>query len=377
MRPPETKRSTPLLPRIGFFVIAFLVAAGSAPSIAKEQSKPRPTATDATLRIDEFWQWWRTAAPRLAAKIDAGQAASIAGEVGARVEAIDSRLSWETGPGRKGARHHLALSSEGDIELRILTERWLARGPAADATWEYYPARQAFPRSSTWSLKLDNLEIDFPKVAVKFETVAARELVSLVLYHPAIAKLDERGRARVAFLTLDNLLGEDGVERWIGEISTSAEPLPGAGSLDDLAASVKALEKSATGERFTILKKELPDGGIVVATVNLALKRVDHLLMDRSLVVTMPLREPTPAGLTTDAEAATLNALEDELTGLLGRDAIYIGRETGHSTRTLYFHVGATAPAEDRARAWTQRHSERQIGVTIERDPRWEVLRRW
>jgi hypothetical protein len=163
---------------------------------------------------------------------------SIAEEVGARVSAIDPRLAWETGPGLNGAHHHFALSAEGDIELRVLTQRCIARAPAADATWEYFPARQAFPRRGDWALEFEKVggaTFDFPRARVGFQIDTERELAHVKFHHPALAKVDENQRATAAFLTLDSVLGEDGVERWIGRIETSAEPIPDGKTLRELA----------------------------------------------------------------------------------------------------------------------------------------------
>jgi hypothetical protein len=135
----------------------------------------------------------------LAASVEAGQANSIVGELSTRVRAIDPRLDWETGPGLKGARHHLALSAAGDMELRALTERWLSLAPPADNNWEYYPARQAFARKGVTLVDARDVLIDVDSVRVGLETDAAREVFS----HPALAKLDELQRARTAFLTLE------------------------------------------------------------------------------------------------------------------------------------------------------------------------------
>jgi Family of unknown function (DUF695) len=140
---------------------------------------------------------------------------------------------------------------------------------------------------------------------------------------------------------------------------------------------VKALEKSATGERFAVLDGKTASGQPMVATINLAVKRLDHLLMDQSLTIRIKLTEATPQGLTSSAEAATLNALEDELMRALGRDAVYIGRETGQGERVLHFHVATAGPAEQRTRAWASGHPERQVSITAGPDPRWEILRRW
>ena len=72
-----------------------------------------------------------------------------------------------------------------------------------------------------------------------------------------------------------------------------------------------------------------------------------------------------------------LNALEHELTDLLGHDAVYIGRETGRGNRTIHFHTAAARPAELRARTWAKGHPERAIEIAPRHDPRWEVLQRW
>lgn len=345
---------------------------------ASTPAKP-PQTDDVDARIDAFWTWWRGASPRLAAAIDAKKAVSITAEVGAHVDAIDSRLAWETGPGLHGARHHFSLSSEGDIDLRVLTERWVARAPRSDGTWEYYPARQAYPRDY-WALELHDAagtKIDFSAVKVGFETNVDRELINVRFHHPALAKLDDNERARAAFLTLDNVLGEDGVERWVGAITPSVDPIVDGRPLDALRQEVEKLKKIATGERFAILKGKTADGQPMIATVNLALKRLDHLLMEEHLTVTFPLSSPTPQGLTTPEEADVLNKVEDELLAALGHDAVYIGRETGQRQRVLHFHVASAGPAEARSRAWAKQHKERRAVVTIAHDPRWQVLRRW
>src|SRR5258708_1338094 len=87
-------------------IVAALTAAGYA-HVSGKRRKPVEgiSSGEVGVRLDAFWSWWRMAAPRLAATIDASQADSIAGELSAKVHAIDPRLAWETGPGLKGAHH--------------------------------------------------------------------------------------------------------------------------------------------------------------------------------------------------------------------------------------------------------------------------------
>lgn len=366
-------------------LVPLLLAAVAPVAHAEAPGRERgPTARaapdEAEAKIDAFWIWWRTSSERLAAAVDSGRGASIAVELGAQVHAIDRRLAWETGPGLRGARHHLALSSEGDTELRVLAERWLARAPAADAAWEYYPARQAGPREVTLSLALRDAptaSVDLAKVTVGFESDPARELVHVTFHHPALSKLDEGQRTTAAFLVLDNLLGEDGVERWIGGVEISVGPLPEGKPLQALAAAVESLAREATGERFAVLEGRTAAGLPLVATVNLAVKRVDHLLMDHHLVVTIPLRAEASSGMPTSEEQRALNGLEDQLLESLARDAVYIGHETGEGKRTIHFHVAGRGPAEPRARAWARKHAKRRVEVALRYDPSWEMLRKW
>jgi hypothetical protein len=354
-------------------------------AFARTAGRDRKGAAQADLaevgvRLDAFWTWWRSASPRVAAAFDAGQGESIVDELSARIHAIDPHLAWDTGPGLRGARHHLALSSEGDLARRVLVERWLARAPAPDAAWEYYPARQATRSDPKVSLRLHDLadiEIEFAAARVAFETDAVRELVHVTLHHPAFAKLPERERTTTAFLVLDNVLGEDEVERWLGGMLSSVEPIPDGKPLAALAEAVAALAKTATGERFATAERRTPSGQPIMAVANLALKRVDHLLMDHHLEVVMPFREQGVQGLPTGAENDALNALEDELLDSLGHDAVFVGHETGDGRRTIHLHVAGQGPAEDRTREWARKHPERPVGIDVRHDPGWEVLQKW
>ena len=363
-------------------LVAVFVMRGGRPSGGASAASPGPTAVppDAGARLDAFWVWWRSAGPRIAASLDAQDAVSFVEELSKQVHAIDPGLAWETGPGLHGARHHLTLSSEGDTALRVLAQRWLARAPAPDAAWEYYPARQALPSVGDWSLTLKDAgdaQLDFARLTAEIKQDSSRERIHLRLYHPAFSKLSEEQQGRAAFLLLDNLLGEDGVERWIGRVDRSSAPLASGAPASALVTAVEALAKSATGERFGLLQGKTESGEPMVASVNLAIKRVDHLLMDYHLTVSVPLLDPTPEGLTTNEEAAALNVLEDELIEVLGHDAVYLGRETGQRKRVMHFHVAGQGPAEARVRDLARKHPERRVALSLQIDPTWEILSRW
>jgi hypothetical protein len=338
------------------------------------------TRRDTDTRLDQFWAWWASAAPRIAAALDAKDNRSFVEELSSRVHAIDPGLAWETGPGLKGSRHHLTVSSEGDAILRVLTQRWVARAPSPDAAWEFYPARQALPYTGSWSLRFDDtggVELDFKQALISVTVDMGRERLDVRLYHPNFARLDEGKRKRAAFVMLDNLLGEDDVERWLARIETSNQPLPTGRPVEALISAVGELSKGAKGEAFALMQGKTPTGEPMVAMINLALKRVDHLLMDQHVAVTIPLRTPTEQGLPTTKEADELNALEDQLIDVLGRDAIYFGRETGRGLRVIHFQGAYQGPVESRTRTWAKQHTDRRVSVASEFDPKWLWFSRW
>ena len=52
-----------------------------------------------------------------------------------------------------------------------------------------------------------------------------RELMHVTSFHPAFAAMPEEMRGMTTFITLDRVLGEDTVQRWLGGVSTSVAPL--------------------------------------------------------------------------------------------------------------------------------------------------------
>jgi hypothetical protein len=293
-----------------------------------------------------------------------------------RVAAISDALDWEFGAGVT-SEHHLCLSAKGDPVTRVVAERWVKRGPAADATFEYYAARQPNRDAESAVLTIDGATAALGELSFAVEEDGSTERIHVRAHHPAFATLeDEDLCARILFLGLDGLLGEDGVERWIGGVEVSRTPIEGAVPYLALRARVDELSRKATGFKGAILKGER-DGRPIFITLNRALKRVDHLLLDMHVTVDVALLTPTADGLTTSDEAATLNAMEDGLFAALGDHAVSIGRETCDGLRTLHLHVTEGGPARAIIDRWAARHAERAVSVETRMDPRWDVLRRW
>ena len=329
-----------------------------------------------TQAIDDFWRWWATASEAFAEAFVSGRpmGEELIQAMSAHVEAIDASLDWEFGAGAR-AKHHLCLSAKGDPVTRVVAERWVKRGPAPDATWEYHAARQA--ARGDMSLEIGGAKVELAEMVFAIEVDEAVERIHVRGHHPAFATIeDEALRGQILFIALDRLLGEDGVERWVGGIDASVEALPGALPYRDLKKRVDALAARATGDRWAVLSGER-QGKPIFITVNRALKRVDHLLLDMHAMVDVPLLAPTPAGLTTREEAEALDDAEDELCATLGEHGVLVGRETCEGRRTIHLHVAEGGPSRGLIERWAARYPDRTVSVETAMDPRWEVLGRW
>ena len=295
---------------------------------------------------------------------------SLIDDISMRVKAIDPALAWEVGPGRR-SRYQLCLSAEGDIERRAITEWWLRSAPA-DADWEYYASRQPTPDAST--LRIGPHTLLAPDLRFGTDVDVNRERIDLEVWHPLFAQLDERVRAQVSYLLLDGLLGEDGVERWVGRIEPVTQLPSDAIDRDALQRRIHELADTATADRFVLGRAAGPDGSVRILAVNTALKHIDHLDKPFRLRLIIKLKTAGTEGLPAQDEGQALNALEDRV-GAAVDDAVFAGRVTGAGERVLNWYVADPSKAEAAIRK-VLRDSGWKIDTRTDADPRWEGMKR-
>jgi hypothetical protein len=320
--------------------------------------------------IAAFWAWWPSARPRLEKSIASGDFGRLPEEIAERVHAISAELDWELGKGSEAA-HAFCLSAKGDPVARRLAERWLRAAPPKDATWEFHPARQPHPPGM--ALEIFGHRIVEDDLRVAFEVETGRERVDVGVWHPSFKTLGDQA-ATVAFLVLDGAFGEDGVERWLGAIETPAEMPPEAVPFSSLRESVTDLAAVATGESFALLEGHDQDGRPMMALINQALKRIDHLDLDMFVAVRLLFQHPNEHGFPEAAESETVNTMEDELIAALGDSAAYYGRVTCAGARIFHFFARESSPAGPAIDGWISRHPTYRIQATWQQDPRWDAL---
>ena len=325
----------------------------------------------------DFWTWWADGRVRVAAAISGdGFDDRLVEEISRAVRTIDPGMAWELAAG-VAAEHAFCLSPEGDPRRRQLALRWLESAPAADATWEYHASRQPAPRPV--ALDIGGARFDLGEVRAISSWDPVRRRVDVRLWHPGFAGAAEAMRQQVALLFLDNLLGEDEVERWIGAIELLEAP-SGGRTPDELKEEIGRRKAEPAGqESWVLLTAESPHGGVAVVSANAGLKRIDHPFADFHVEIAVNLPE---ARLPTDGEAAQLNAEEDALLARLEGRAEYAGRTTEPGWRTMHFVAedpeqlkpAIDAWAETLADAWPN-GERRRLKVNVDDDVDWAFQR--
>ncbi|MFO0683994.1 MAG: DUF695 domain-containing protein [Sandaracinus sp.] len=91
------------------------------------------------------------------------------------------------------------------------------------------------------------------------------------------------------------------------------------------------------------------------------------------LSVRLPLREPRPDGLTTNAEASELGKLEDSLVRALDAHCggVFVGRMTWNGVRDLFFYLQRTETLEQALAAGLSGGTPRRLMTRKQRDPEW------
>ena len=132
---------------------------------------------------------------------------------------------------------------------------------------------------------------------------ASRELLSVHLWHPAFDSLPEQVRGQIAFLFLDNVLGEDDVERWIGAIEIDETAQTGE-TPEALANEVRRQAEAATGDQWVAAEGTDAGGDPVIVRYNASIKRIDHPFAANHLEVSFDSGMDDPDGRQGRANAA-------------------------------------------------------------------------
>jgi hypothetical protein len=180
--------------------------------------------------------------------------------------------------------------------------------------------------------------------------------LDLVVAHPAFPLLDDDTRGQVGFLGLDNILGEEDVERWIGGLQWSERPPSGGVDAGELRSQVDRLATTAPSGEWAVLR-----GEDAIAIAARPLRPVDHPYFDELCELTAVVEE-----------LSELQDREEELTAHFGERAFHAASLTLGAERTAFVYVDREQSTSTELGAWA---SARGYEFRCSHDPAWEAVR--
>lgn len=166
--------------------------------------------------IGRFWRWFAASAERLKNLYSTNRLEGLTREINRELDKVEPELAWEMGPGKKKP-YLLTISGEGNPRLRELADLMIRLAPTNLEGWELYAARPA--RSAPEVVRLPESGESFKTVDWKFIPLEHPKSgrLDLVVVDDQLARSVRETALRAVSLYLDQLLGEDTVETWIGE----------------------------------------------------------------------------------------------------------------------------------------------------------------
>ncbi len=309
--------------------------------------------------IAEFWSAWPELRGMLELDLSAGGYGSGTEKLAELVDAIDPGLEWDLLSGAR-SRQALCLSSAADPALRSVTERWVRQAPAPDGDWEYHPARIPVVPAN---LTVGDLRIRPQDVTVAVEMDPVREELNVTIGHPDFAGLDEVLQLQVAFRLLDDLLGEDAMEMWIGAVEVAPGALRWGKSLLDLAEEVAHLANTATGQRWEHREVDDDDLGSSRLFMNYALKRLSNLSFEFLAMVNIEVGS---------RDHVLVREIEKDLAVRIGKLGVIYAHQVFPQFTVLYAYVSEEAAGA--VRRLSIRWAPHVYNVTVDPDSGWETF---
>ncbi len=325
--------------------------------------------------IAAFWRWWDQGRVEVLEHFEGHGEATIVDALSARVDAIHPTLTWEFGPGRRRA-HHLAVSAGGDPTLRVVAERWRSDAPA-DVDFEFYAARQRCSEL-TGSLRFGPTRLDMENFRVGVRVDESRQRFDLFVYHPAFSDVHEDEIPRMMWVVLDNALGEDAVQTWIGATEwVRIHPRDGeelrCWTLAQLREAVDDVASRWPEDSYVVAEAPDPETAErLIFTGCRSAKYLRHPTFDTLCLARLPYADRGD-GMPNAQEKAQVDAFEDALLKALGDDVLCLCRSIGAGRRQIWMYLRAE---NGPARRTLEEHAAAHAGPVELRfswDPGWRA----
>lgn len=201
-----------------------------------------------------FWHWFALNISSVTNMYSNRAFNDLSKAMNRELDRVDEKLAWEIGPG-KSKQYLLTISSEGNPRLRHIAETMIQFAPEL-ADWEFYSSRPA--RQPAGKVYLPERNIEFDTSGWKFIPSEHPEIgrLNLTVLDERLALSNREAALKAVSIYLDELLGEDTVETWIGEFEVGSPDEAKVCEVHDMAEMPDYLYW-ATHREFNPLKKQV------------------------------------------------------------------------------------------------------------------------
>lgn len=261
--------------------------------------------------------------------------------------------------------------SFSDPRLRAIAERCVRAAPSPPPSWEYLYSRPADAAALDGELLLGGEQVGLSTLVTRIALADNGRQVDLGVYHAGFAGLPGGAAVEIAFVALDRLLGEDGVERWLGRLEVLTE-LPEEAL--PLYAVAELEEREAASPPWVELKGKRSDGAPAVIRARRPMRWIDHPLFEEHLRLVLAYAPDNKGGQPVAAEQARLDALCNDLEEQLGDGGVVVALVTAAGRCELHAYFDGQ---DDDASAAVRRLSARRHrkNVHVDHDPGWHAVR--
>lgn len=173
-------------------------------------------------KVDNFWHWFEENHQRLREALLANKSSGVSEETIKQVDQLMPGLSWCYGPGKEEENFTFTLSPEANRSFQFLTAYWYDSAPAIPG-WTFYSARQPAKDPSKFTISIGEKSYSIAEIWLVLAINEEDEKIDISAWHPHFTGLDDNNRYQILFLWLDEVLGENGTEQWIGQVDFSTE----------------------------------------------------------------------------------------------------------------------------------------------------------
>jgi len=182
---------------------------------------------DATFRerVHEFWNWFPVQADQLTAAVKSENPQESLASFFEEVRDKIGGLAWTFGPGSAEDTLSFTVTGEGEKSRQLLAQYWMDQAVPVPG-WEFYGSRQATPAEHLKHIQIEigDARVDVNTLLIDTKVDEENKAVNLQAWHPAFEYLDESNRYNIAFLLLDESLGEYGTQTKLGKIELKPGP---------------------------------------------------------------------------------------------------------------------------------------------------------